>query len=141
MLYKKVGQVFTGLVGEERGMGIFQLVQLRLDGGNDLGVAVPQARHRRAPRRIDVRAPVRIDQSNTLPAHGAVQCDCGVPMKDMCHDSYSYAEIMPLLPIEPIEYGPGYEADYETSVSYIIIHETIGSNQLLIFPFPQLSIH
>ena len=49
-----VGEFFGGLRGEKAGMRIFELVELRPHGGENIGMRVAKAGHRRAAGGIDV---------------------------------------------------------------------------------------
>ena len=71
-------------------MGESELVELRLDGIDHIGVAVAQARHRRAARRIEIALAGLVDQVDTLAADGARHGVGKLAMENMGVDGHCF---------------------------------------------------
>ncbi|KAG1059916.1 hypothetical protein G6F40_018103 [Rhizopus arrhizus] len=66
-----VGQLLGHFGREEAGVGVSQRVDLGVHGGLDVGVVVPQARHGRAARPVEIGAARAVVDPHALAAYGA----------------------------------------------------------------------
>ena len=80
-----VGELLGHLGGEEAGMGIGELVELLVQGRRHRGMAVAQAGHRGAARRVDVALAGRVDDLDALAAGGDRQGSADLAMQDVGH--------------------------------------------------------
>ena len=67
---KSVGEALGGFAREEAGVGVGERVELRVQRGEHVRMAVPQAGHRRAAARVDVAPPVVVEYLDSLAADG-----------------------------------------------------------------------
>ena len=65
-----LAQLLGDLRGEEAGVRVGELVELGVHGGQHVRVAVPEARHRRAARGIDILLAGGVPDVDALPARG-----------------------------------------------------------------------
>ena len=65
-----VGQLFGGLRGEEAGMRVFERVELRAHGGENVGMRMAEAGHRGAAGGVDVVLAGRVADEDALARHG-----------------------------------------------------------------------
>src|SRR5690606_4966920 len=86
-LGQKIGKIFGRTGSEERRMGIGHFVELILDGLDDNGVPMPQTRHRRPARSVDIRFVVLVEQFYALAAHCKGQLLLWIAMKYMSHEA------------------------------------------------------
>ena len=84
-LDQDISQLLQRLIGKEACVCIGNLVQLPFDGRDHGRVAVAQAGHRGASRRIEVSPAVAIDDVDAVPFHGYRQIAACVTVKDMLH--------------------------------------------------------
>ena len=80
-----VGEFLGHVGGEEAGMGIGELVELLVQGRRHRWMAVPQAGHRGATRRVDVALAGGIDDFDAPAAGGDRQVSADLAMQDMGH--------------------------------------------------------
>ena len=66
--HQRVGQPLRALAGEQAGMRVGELVELRLDRGDDARVPMAEAGHRGAARAVDDRAPRLVVEVDALAA-------------------------------------------------------------------------
>ena len=85
ILDQRVGQTLGDVGGEEAGVGVGELVDLRMQRGVDVRMAVAEARDRGTARGVDVGAAIRIEQLNALAADGDRKIRPDLPRKNTCH--------------------------------------------------------
>ena len=76
-------QLFGRVGREKAGMHVLELRGLVRERGDDFGMAVPEARHRGTPARIDIAPALGIDQEYALATHGDRRARFGRTMEDV----------------------------------------------------------
>ncbi len=87
-LDQPIGELFGDFGREEAGMGIGELVELLMQGGDHIRVAVAKAGHRGAARGVDVAFAGLIEQFDALATDGDGHFGVGGAMKNMGHDGF-----------------------------------------------------
>ncbi len=88
--HQPVGQRLGGVRGEEAGMRVSELVELRMQRGLHVGMAMAEARDRGAARSIDVAAALGVDQLDALAADRGRITGVDLPMQDAGHADPSH---------------------------------------------------
>ena len=83
---KVVGQLLRGLAGEEARMRVGEPVELRPHGGEHVGMGVPEARHGRATRGVDVLLAGAVADHDALGGRRNRIGVADLSVQDMGHD-------------------------------------------------------
>ena len=76
-----IGQCLGDLSGEEARVCVGEAIDLRMHRGEHVAMRMPEARHRRAARRVEVSPPIGIDQRDAVAGDGGRQRELELPMQ------------------------------------------------------------
>ena len=89
-LDQPVGELLGDFGGEKAGVGISELVELLVERGDHIGMAVAKTRHGRAAGGVDVGLAGLVEQFDALAADGYRHLGVGGAMKNVGHDAFLF---------------------------------------------------